>query len=81
MGREEDPVETLLLFVRGSGDGALAPIFRLADALNCRVLDIARDKLITETDTTGWHAFQAFRDITVRCLLGAGDPGVQRSER
>ncbi|MFF4652575.1 hypothetical protein [Streptomyces sp. NPDC001380] len=57
-----DPVDSVMLHIRGSGDDVLVPVFRLADALGCRVLDFAEGDLITPRQSSGWHAFQEFRD-------------------
>lgn len=60
---DEDPVDTVMLHVRGAGDDVLDAVFRLADALNCRVLDCSSMELVTpDTATAGWHAFQKYRD-------------------
>jgi hypothetical protein len=53
-----DPVDSIMLQVRGSYDDALAPIFRLAAELGCSVLDVFPGKLISPLD----EAFQEFRD-------------------
>ena len=51
-----DPVDSIMLQVRGNYDDALAPIFRLAAELGCRVLDVFCQNLITPLD------FPEFRD-------------------
>ncbi|MCT7351173.1 hypothetical protein N4P33_03180 [Streptomyces sp. 15-116A] len=61
----DDPVVTLMLHIRGGGDDVLVPVFRFAEALDCRVLDLAKGDLATPEDTTGWHAFQAYRDHVI----------------
>ncbi|MFC9157847.1 hypothetical protein ACFTT0_23035 [Streptomyces bauhiniae] len=58
----EDPVDSIMLHIRGSGDDVLAPVFRLAEALRCKVLDLAEGDLIQPGQTSGWHTFQQFRD-------------------
>ncbi|MFD5097374.1 hypothetical protein [Streptomyces albidochromogenes] len=58
----EDPVESLMLHIRGSGDDVLTPVLRLAEALRCKALDCAEGGLITPGQASGWHAFQQFRD-------------------
>ncbi|MFD9573190.1 hypothetical protein ACFWBI_25495 [Streptomyces sp. NPDC059982] len=61
----EDPVDSIMLHIRGSGDDVLIHVFRLAEALSCRVLDCAGGDLITPGQASGWHAFQQFRDLVV----------------
>ena len=53
-----DPVDSIMLQVRGNCDDALAPIFRLAAELGCRVLDVFPGTLISPLDA--W--VQEFRD-------------------
>ncbi|MFE3600887.1 hypothetical protein [Streptomyces sp. NPDC059142] len=59
---EEDPVDSIMIHIRGSGDDVLPPVFRLADVLGCGVFDCAEGDLITAEQTSGWHGFQKFRD-------------------
>ncbi|MFZ3494758.1 hypothetical protein ACODT5_16320 [Streptomyces sp. 5.8] len=61
----DDPVDSIMLHVRGSGGDVLTHVFRLAEALRCMVLDCAEGDLITPGQTSGWHAFQQFRDRVV----------------
>ncbi|WP_405851184.1 hypothetical protein OG361_00145 [Streptomyces sp. NBC_00090] len=61
----EDPVDSVMLHIRGSGDDVLTPVLRLADALRCKVLDCTEGDLITPGQTSGWHAFQQFRDRVI----------------
>ncbi|MEV7421443.1 hypothetical protein [Streptomyces sp. NPDC091212] len=58
----EDPVDSIMLHIRGSGDDVLTPVFRLAETLQCKVLDCAEGDFITPRQTSGWRAFQQFRD-------------------
>ncbi|MEW1648037.1 MULTISPECIES: hypothetical protein [unclassified Streptomyces] len=58
----DDPVDSVMLHVRGSGDDVLTSVFRLAGALDCKVLDCASGELITPGGPSAWHAFQEFRD-------------------
>ncbi|MFE1203675.1 hypothetical protein ACFW5V_18505 [Streptomyces sp. NPDC058762] len=58
----EDPVDSVMLHIRGSGDEVLTPVLRLAEALRCKALDCAEGNLITLGQTSGWHAFQQFRE-------------------
>ncbi|MEV7585888.1 hypothetical protein ACIRUY_35745 [Streptomyces erythrochromogenes] len=62
---EEDPVDSIMLHIRGSGDDALTPVFRLADALGCKVLDCSSGDLIAPQELSGWYAFQEFRDRVI----------------
>lgn len=57
------PVDSVMLHVRGSGDDTLTVIFRLAEALGCRAFDCTDGELMTPEDTgTGWNDFQEYRD-------------------
>ncbi|MFB7778347.1 hypothetical protein [Streptomyces bauhiniae] len=57
----EDPVDSIMLHIRGSGDNVLVPVLRLAQALRCKALDLSEGVVITQGQTSGWHAFQQFR--------------------
>ncbi|WP_411072826.1 hypothetical protein [Streptomyces sp. cmx-4-25] len=59
---EGDPVESVMLHVRGGTDDVLPMIFRIARALDCRPFDRAAGDLLADGDAAGWHAFRAFRD-------------------
>jgi hypothetical protein len=56
----EDPVDSIMLHIRGSGDDVLTPVFRLAETLQCKVFDCAEGNLMTPGQTSAWHAFQQF---------------------
>lgn len=58
----KDPVDSIMLHIRGSGDDVLTSVFQLAAALECKVLDCSEGDLITPQGPSGWHAFQEFRD-------------------
>jgi hypothetical protein len=58
----EDPVDSIMLHVRGSGDDVLSGIFRIAAAVDCRVIDCSDGEFLVPGDTSNRHAFQAFRD-------------------
>ncbi|WPO76720.1 hypothetical protein [Streptomyces sp. KN37] len=60
-----DPVDSVMLHIRGSGDDVLTSVFRLAGALRCKVLDCAEGDLISPLETSGWHGFQ-YRDRVLR---------------
>ncbi|MFJ4872410.1 hypothetical protein [Streptomyces sp. NPDC088757] len=59
---EDDPVESVMLHVRGGTDDVLPVILRIARALGCRPFDCSAGDLLADGDPTGWHAFRAFRD-------------------
>ncbi|WP_431032950.1 hypothetical protein ACQYWQ_06535 [Streptomyces sp. P6-2-1] len=58
----DEPVGTVMLHVRGGGDDVLPVVLRIADALGARALDTGDGTLMGPGDTTGWHAFQEYRD-------------------
>ncbi|MGW2727902.1 hypothetical protein [Streptomyces sp. NPDC001494] len=60
----ENPVDSIMLHIRGSGDDVLGPV-GLAEALRCKALDLAEGDLINPGQTSGWHAFQQFRDRVI----------------
>ncbi|MET9922911.1 hypothetical protein ABZZ04_38515 [Streptomyces sp. NPDC006435] len=60
-----DPVESIMLHIRGSGDDVLTPVFRLAESLRCGVIDCTDGELIAPGQSSGWHSFQQFRDQVV----------------
>ncbi|MDU0290883.1 hypothetical protein [Saccharothrix longispora] len=57
-----DPVEAIMLHVRGGGDDALAAIFRLGRGIGCRPVDLSEGDLLREGDPAAWHEFQSYRD-------------------
>lgn len=64
--RQDDPVDSLLLEVRGSGDDVMEPIFLLAEALGCGVYDTTQGAFLTgRQDTDGWHELQRGRNWVV----------------
>ncbi|ESQ00300.1 Hypothetical protein B591_11300 [Streptomyces sp. GBA 94-10 4N24] len=67
-----DPVDSMMLHIRGAGDDVLTPVFELAGALGCKVFDCSAGDLIAPGGPSGWHGFQRFRDQVVG---RAGDPG------
>ncbi|MGW2402463.1 hypothetical protein ACWCYY_38555 [Kitasatospora sp. NPDC001664] len=63
----DDPVESIMLHVRGTGYDALTAVFRIADAVGCRVLDISEGTFLASHDAaTSSHAFQDHRDGVIR---------------
>ncbi|MER5498091.1 MULTISPECIES: hypothetical protein [unclassified Streptomyces] len=61
----KDPVDSIMLHIRGSGDDVLTPVFRLAGSLRCGALDCTDGELLAPGRPSGWHAFQQFRDQVV----------------
>ncbi|RCH65464.1 hypothetical protein DT019_27070 [Streptomyces sp. SDr-06] len=57
-----DPVDSIMLHIRGSGDDVLTSVARLAEALDCKALDCSTGDLLTAQGPAGWHAFQNYRD-------------------
>lgn len=60
IGRD-DPVESVMLHVRGTGDDVLPYVFQIAHALGCTAFDCSDGSALTEGDTEGWQTWQAYR--------------------
>ncbi|WP_195730498.1 hypothetical protein [Streptomyces albidoflavus] len=60
-----DPVESMMLHIRGAGDDVLTPVFELAGALGCKVFDCSAGDLITPGGVSGGHGSRRFRDQVV----------------
>ncbi|MET8040229.1 hypothetical protein ABZU25_05095 [Micromonospora sp. NPDC005215] len=60
----DDPVNSIMLYVRGGGDDVLAVVARIVAAIGGRALDISTGEFLTgeSTQTVGWHGFQQYRD-------------------
>jgi hypothetical protein len=60
---EEDPIENMMLHVRGGGD-PIAAITRLAKPLGWSALDCSTSEFLDldNPSQAGWEGFQAFRD-------------------
>lgn len=60
----EDPVATIMLYVRGTGDDVLDTIATITGAVGGRALDVSTGQFLTgdPTETAGWHGFQRHRD-------------------
>jgi hypothetical protein len=67
---QDDPVDSIMLHVRGGGDGVLPVIAAIADAVNGRALDFSDGVFLTgrPDQPNGWRGFQAYRDG----IFGAG---------
>ncbi|HWO58857.1 MAG TPA: hypothetical protein VNO31_02285 [Umezawaea sp.] len=62
-----DPVDAIMLHIRGGGDDALPVVFRVAGELGCRPLDMTTGELLASVDSAeGWWGFQEYRDKVVR---------------
>ncbi|MEU5093178.1 hypothetical protein [Streptomyces sp. NPDC020996] len=62
---DHDPVESVMLHVRGGEDDVLPVIFHVSRALGCRPFDCSTGELLADDAPAGWTAFQAFRDRAV----------------
>ncbi|CAL9600234.1 hypothetical protein SUDANB6_05436 [Streptomyces sp. enrichment culture] len=62
---EHDPVESVMLHVRGGEDDVLPVIFRISRALGCRPFDCSNGELLADDAQASWNAFQSFRDRTI----------------
>ena len=65
-----DPVDAIMLHIRGSGDDVLTHVFRMAAELTCHVVDCSDGELITEGATGQWHAWQEFRNRVIADPVG-----------
>ncbi len=59
---EHDPVESVMLHVRGGEDDVLPVIFRIPRALGCRPFDCSNGELLAVDAQASWNAFRTFRD-------------------
>ncbi|MBU2662501.1 hypothetical protein KOI35_03165 [Actinoplanes bogorensis] len=61
---KRDPVDSIMLHVRGGGDDVLPVIARIAAAVDARALDISTGEFLTGDpgQTAGWRGFQQYRD-------------------
>ena len=64
IGRK-DPIDSIMLHIRGGGDDVLTAVFRIAAELDCQVFDCSGGDLISEEDTGNWHAWQDYRDQVI----------------
>lgn len=76
---EAEPVESVMLHVRGGGN-VVPVIFQIAASLDCRPYDCSTGDLLEEHDTSSWQAFQSFRDTALSSPPndGATDPPQER---
>ncbi|MEV4758591.1 hypothetical protein AB0J86_26290 [Micromonospora sp. NPDC049559] len=60
----EEPVNSVMLHVRGSGDEVLSVITQIVAATGGRALDISTGEFLTgdPDETAGWHGFQRYWD-------------------
>lgn len=65
----EDPVATVTLFIRGTGDDVLDAIDAIATALGARAAATETGTFVDD-DPSGWHAFQRDRDRILRPPTG-----------
>ncbi|MFD7023268.1 hypothetical protein [Promicromonospora sukumoe] len=60
----EDPVESIMLHVRGGGD-AVQVVQETAHLLGCRAFDCSSGEFIEDGGRDGWADFQQFRDTVI----------------
>lgn len=58
----KDPIEDIMLHIRGSSDWVFEPIFALARELQCQVIDCGSGDVLSEGESGTWHEWKAFRD-------------------
>lgn len=60
----DDPIDSIMLHVRGDGDEVLAVIAQIVGSVGGRALDISTGEFLTgdPAETAGWHGFQQYRD-------------------
>lgn len=61
IGRE-DPVQSIMLHVRGGGDDVVQVVRETAHILGCRAFDSSSGEFIEDGGIDGWADFQAYRD-------------------
>ncbi|MFJ5938794.1 hypothetical protein [Streptomyces sp. NPDC093071] len=66
---EGDPVESVMLHVRGRENDVLPVIFHISRTLGCRPFDCSTGELLKDEASSSWAGFQAFRDRAI-----ASDP-------
>ncbi|MER7891697.1 hypothetical protein ABTX15_17895 [Micromonospora sp. NPDC094482] len=73
----EDPVDSIMLHVRGSGDDVLAVVARIVASVGGRALDISSGEFLTgdPPQIAGWHDFQRYQD---QILGGSWRPQIRR---
>jgi hypothetical protein len=64
----EEPVDSIMLYVRGTGDDVLQVIDTIVESVGARALDISAGGFLAPgaTRTAGWHSFQRYRDQVLR---------------
>jgi hypothetical protein len=64
----KDPVDSIMLHVRGGGDDVLAVIAQIAASVGGRALDFSTGEFLTgdRSEAAGWHGFQRYRDQILR---------------
>ncbi|MFE5588027.1 hypothetical protein [Kitasatospora sp. NPDC056531] len=61
----ETSVDSIMLYVRGTGDDVLQAIVNIDDAVSCRVIDISEGDFLATGNPNSWRAFQTYRDHVV----------------
>jgi hypothetical protein len=60
----DDPVDSIMLHVRGTGDDLISIVVGIATAVHARALDISTGEFLTGDpgQIDGWHGFQRYRN-------------------
>ena len=69
IGRE-DPIDDIMLHIRGSSDWVFEPIFALSRELRCQVIDCGSGDVLAEQEAGTWQEWKAFRDGITKIGFG-----------
>jgi len=78
----KDPIDSIMLHVRGGGDGLIAAIVSIADAVGGRALDFSEGVFLTGEpgETNSWQAFQDYRAQVLSGSAAVGGDGERRED-
>jgi hypothetical protein len=64
----DDPIDSIMLHVRGSGDDVPGVIAQIADSVGGRALDLSTNDFLTgdPAESAGWQGFQQYRNRVIR---------------
>ncbi len=78
IGRK-DPIDSIMLHVRGGGEDLIAAIVSIADAVGGRALDFSEGVFLTGAPGEA-NSWQAFQDYRAQVLAGSATAGGGRRE-